>query len=156
MNEGYLESMLDFLGDIGLSHSAATLSGTRLPGLRIANGELRIDSDKLTWPGDILYMAGLIAVMPPSRRTGLSCDEKPDAGHELPAMAWAYAASVHLGIDPTVVFHEGGYQGAGGEMACRFQGPRAIGVPMLVWLGLCDAGGFPTMNSWILKSEAPS
>ena len=35
-----------------------------------------------------------------------------DAGEEMGAIAWSYAAALHIGLDPRVVFHEDGYKGA--------------------------------------------
>jgi hypothetical protein len=32
-------------------------------------------------------------------------------GEEMAAIAWSYAACVHLGLEPTVVFHSDGYKG---------------------------------------------
>ena len=150
------KQMTDFLANIGIPHHISGLSEeTRLPGLRISAGTIQIDSDRLAWPGDILYAAGLLAMAPPSERMTLTCAGKPEPGLELPAMAWAYAAAKHLSIDPMIVFHEGGYQNGGRDIAAQFQGPRPIGVPMLVWLGLSEPGRFPEMASWIREIESP-
>ena len=46
------------------------------------------------------------------------------------AIAWSYAAAVHLGLDPAVVFHEAGYRGGSGSLIENFAQERYIGVPI--------------------------
>jgi hypothetical protein len=46
------------------------------------------------------------------------------AGGEVEATAWAYAASVALGLDPAVLFHEGGYHGRSASLVMTY----ALGV----------------------------
>jgi hypothetical protein len=55
---------------------------------------------------------------------------------EMMAIAWSYAACIHLQIDPYFVFHEGGYQSGGKEIANNFNEKRYFGLPMLQWIGL--------------------
>ena len=55
----------------------------------------------------------------------------PDAGDEMAALAWSYAAARHLGLDAGVVFHPHGYKGAGPWLAETFGNGGTIGVPLL-------------------------
>ena len=59
-----------------------------------------------------------------------------DGGDELGAIAWSYAAALHLQLDPGVVFHEQGYHGGSQSILENFAAGRYIGVPMLQWRGL--------------------
>ena len=48
-----------FVGDVGIAVEAATLpDATLLPGLEIRGVVVRIDEDRLLYPGDILHEAG--------------------------------------------------------------------------------------------------
>ena len=57
------------------------------------------------------------------------------------AIAWSYAASVHLQLDPSVVFHADGYRGGSQSLIENFTGGRYIAVPTLQWLGMTAEGG---------------
>ena len=59
-----------------------------------------------------------------------------DGGLEMAAIAWSYAAAVHLNLDPAVVFHEEGYRGGAQTILENFQAGRYIGVPLLQYMGL--------------------
>jgi hypothetical protein len=101
-----------FLTAIGLEITPAVLSDdTFLPGLTIDRGTLLIDESKLAYPGDLLHEAGHIAVTAPDKRGQLGKNAGYDAGHEMAAIAWSYAAALHIGIDLTIVFHPDGYRG---------------------------------------------
>jgi Na+/H+ antiporter NhaD/arsenite permease-like protein len=54
---------------------------------------------------------------------------------EAHAIAWSYAAIIHLGLDPKVVFHEGGYGVESEKLLFNFSLGVYIGVN-----GLQDAG----------------
>src|SRR5579883_3111176 len=111
-----VRKLADFLNGIGIETVSQPLpDGTFLPGIEIAEGRLLVDEAKLLFPGDLLHEAGHLAVMPRSMRPSLS-GKLLEAGEnaelvEVAAMAWSYAACVHLGIDPAVVFHPAGYKG---------------------------------------------
>ena len=65
---------------------------------------------------------------------------------EMMAIAWSYAACVHLNLDPHFVFHEGGYKG-GSHLVENFNARRYIGLPMLQWIGLtADDNNAPALN----------
>lgn len=86
-----------------------------LPGIQVERGKLLVNEAKLIYPGDLLHEAGHLAVAPSRVRPDLSGEVLiPGADMnavEVQATAWAYAAIVHLGLDPRVLFHEGGYRG---------------------------------------------
>jgi hypothetical protein len=110
---------------------------TFLPGLLLENGRIIADPEKLLYPGDMLHEAGHLAAYTTDVRATMS-DPLPDVsgGYEMMAMAWSYAASLHIGLDPSVVFHEGGYKGGGGSILEAFNTGSYIGLPMLQYLGL--------------------
>jgi len=131
-----------------------------LPGTLIEQGELIVDLDKLKYPGDILHEAAHIAVVPAAERamlSGTAIAERPNReAEEMMAIAWSYAACIHLSIDPAFVFHEHGYQAGGGSILENFKQGRFFGVPMLQWIGLtrekAKAPGdiiYPAMIGWM-------
>jgi hypothetical protein len=157
-----VERIATFLRDIGLSVEAADLPKTRLPGIEVRHGGLAIDEDRLTWPGDLLHEAGHLAVASPERRALLHQDVGDDLGEEIAATAWSWAAAQHLGIDPAIVFHEGGYgtkyKPGGAWIVENFARGNTFGVPLLQWLGMtfekpraAQAGvpPFPHMVRWL-------
>lgn len=105
-----------FLTAIGIEMVPTQLDdGCFLPGIVVQRGKLLVDEAKLTFPGDLLHEAGHLAVVSSDIRPTLSGEVTvPDANMEMMevlATAWAYAAIVHLGLDPNVLFHDGGYRG---------------------------------------------
>lgn len=157
-----LGKCIDFLHEIGIKTVFKKTSGhTFLPGLKIENGIIIINPDELKYPGDILHEAGHIAVVPSNERAGLQGGEIADRANreaeEMMALAWSYAACVHLHIDPHFVFHEGGYKG-GSHIAENFLAKRYIGLPMLQWIGLTadeknaaemNIPAYPHMIKWL-------
>lgn len=151
--------MTGFLSTISLETAPVVLShATFLPGLMISQGILLIDEARLTYPGDVLHEAGHIAVTPASRRRELHQTAGSDAGEEMAAIAWSYAASLYLGIDPEIVFHSDGYRGYSRTIVENFSQGRYFGVPLLEWYGLTackkDAAlmqipPYPSMLKWL-------
>jgi hypothetical protein len=135
------EKAVDFLRSIGISvHFGPVTTKTFLPGICIMNGELIVDRTKLKYPGDILHEAGHIAIVPATERSLLNDEtivlrEQRDA-EEMMAIAWSYAACVHLDIDAGFVFHDEGYKGGGSYIAESFGNGNYFGVPMLQWVGM--------------------
>ncbi|HEX6292168.1 MAG TPA: hypothetical protein VFZ66_23470 [Herpetosiphonaceae bacterium] len=130
-------TIVSFLQAIGLDVRAGQIPAeTFLPGIWIDHGALLIDEARLRYPGDLLHEAGHLAVAAPARRTTISGDVGPDAAEEMMAIAWSYAAALHLRIDPAVVFHEAGYQGGARSIVENFQQGHTFGVPMLQWAGM--------------------
>jgi len=149
--------ILPFLQSIGLEVViAAVPAGTLLPGIAIRRGVLHCDPHCLTWPGDLLHEAGHLAVTPAALRTAVDGDALSDAPHagEAEATAWAYAATRALGLDPSVLFHAGGYHGKGGQLAFTYAGGCYPGAGGLIAADMCDppnapAGGYPHMRRWL-------
>ena len=152
-----------FLVDIGLEVSQFQISSpTFLPGIQIENGKLLVDEDKLAHPGDLLHEAGHLALAASDVRSHL-CGEVvlPDVlmeSIEAQAMAWSYAAVLHLGLDPQVVFHEGGHRGASKGLLRNFELGAYIGVYGLQDAGLTAVGEkakalavepYPRMYKWL-------
>jgi len=144
-----------FLRQIGIPVEVATLEGeTFLPGIMVVAGGLRVDPSRLAWPGDLLHEAGHVACGDPARQHEAVSD---DPGEEMAALAWSFAAATHLGLDPSVPFHEGGYRGEGATLAENFSQGGYVGVPMLAMWGLTHephrakamgAPGYPHMLAW--------
>ncbi len=128
-----------------------------LPGLKIRNGKLIINKEKLLYPGDILHEAGHIAVSAAERRPLLNNDimigQPENQGEELAVMLWSYAACLHLELDPSVVFHKDGYKGDSEWILNNYRNKTFIGLPLLLWMGLADPpekkNGFPVMTKWL-------
>ncbi|HEX8722923.1 MAG TPA: hypothetical protein VF736_20055 [Pyrinomonadaceae bacterium] len=105
-----------FLNSIGIEVIPARLGDECfLPGIRVERGRLLVDESRLTYPGDLLHEAGHLAVAPAWVRASLGGEVViPGADMnavEAHATAWAYAAVTHIGLDPAVLFHAGGYDG---------------------------------------------
>jgi hypothetical protein len=150
-----IDRIVAFLRRVGIPVELATLEGeTFLPGVSVAGGGLRVDPARLAWPGDLLHEAGHIAVGDPaSPDSGVS----DDPGEEMAALAWSFAAATHMGLDPSVPFHEGGYRGWGKTLAENFSLGSYVGVPMLAMWGLtmephrakaAGAAPYPHMLAW--------
>ena len=147
-----------FLIEIGIPVRAGTLPrGAFLPGICVENGVIIVDESRLAHPGDLLHEAGHLAMMTPEDRAAPEPDMS-DAGFEMAAIAWSYAAALHLGIDLEIVFHPDGYSGGSQAIIDNFRGGHYFGVPILVWLGLTDdpkcAGQlgmmpYPIMRRWL-------
>ncbi|HEX4276788.1 MAG TPA: hypothetical protein VHZ74_15630 [Bryobacteraceae bacterium] len=138
-----------FLQTIGLSITCGEVSGTPfLPGIQIRGGMLTIDEARLKWPGDLLHEAGHLAITPANRRALIDDDKVDDPGEELGAIAWSWAALIHLRLAPEVVFHPGGYRGGSESIIENFRERRYTGVPYLRWIGLA-ADDYPAMIHWL-------
>jgi hypothetical protein len=155
---------LPFLDSIGIKYQLETITGdTFLPGLKLRNGTLIIDTDKLLYPGDVLHEAGHLACVPPDIRETMSDtleNNDMNAAGEMMAMAWSYAACVYLGIDPHIVFHEHGYKGASRDLVQGYQEGNTMGLPMLQLYGMCYDNNiatqlgtqpFPHMQKWVCE-----
>ena len=161
--EDTLRPILVFLRTVGLSVTIGEVNdGTFLPGIEVANGGLIVNPSKLKYPGDLLHEAGHLAVTPARYRGGLSGEvQTPESVAELielEAILWSYAACLHIGIDPRVVFHENGYHGQSEALLLSFSVGVYPGVQGLERAGMAmsrsDAalqGGepFPVMLKWL-------
>lgn len=118
--------IIGFLRGIGLAVEEAEVpEGSFLPGVRIAQGRLRVDLARLRWPGDLLHEAGHLAVVPAALRPAMddALQELPAVLHggEIEATAWAWAAMCHLGLPSAVLFHDGGYHGRAAGLRTTFE-----------------------------------
>ncbi len=163
-NKALLEKCISFLQLIGIPVKRINTMAVEsfLPGLSIDGGSIILNEVHCTYPGDILHEAGHIAVVPADERSGLNAEsiagrENKEA-EEMMAIAWSYAACVHLEIDPYFVFHDDGYKGGGSYIADNFNNKQYFGVPMLQWIGLtadeknAAAKGiapYPAMIKWL-------
>jgi hypothetical protein len=154
--------IVSFLQDIGLDVRAMPLDRpTFLPGVTIDSGGILFDPERLLYPGDLLHEAGHLAVLTPDVRRAAHGDEVGDGGMEMGAIAWSYAAALHLGLDPTVVFHAAGYKGGAESLLENFKEGRYIGVPILEWAGMTAASPkaqalgprpYPHMLRWLREN----
>lgn len=119
------QKIVAFLIDIGIPvREGSVAKDSFLPGLSIVDGSLVYDSSTLQWPGDLLHEAGHIATTPGAMRALLN-DALDDSGlvdhaGEVEATAWAYAATVYLGLAPSVLFHQNGYHGKSSHLIATY------------------------------------
>jgi len=139
-----------FLDGIGIPTTATSLTEpTFLPGLTLDRGAIRYDVMRLTYPGDLLHEAGHIALTPAAERPSLTPESPFNLGDDLGAIAWSYAAILHLQLDPAIVFHDGGYRGNSPAFLRNFAEGHYVGVPLLEWMGMTTWGTFPRMGKWL-------
>ena len=128
--------IVDWLRQIGLTVRLAPLgTDTFLPGVTLEPGGLIVDPERLLYPGDLLHEAGHLATMLPAQRASTGSNAGSDMGDEIAAQTWYYAAAVHLGLAPEIVFHATGYKGAAKNLIQVYRDGNA-GVPLLQWMGL--------------------
>ena len=157
------QHIADFIESIGLEVRKETLTDeTFLPGVRILDGAIVVDEDRLTYPGDLLHEAGHLAVMPAEIRAGLSdnvSESHPEKnGGEAESIAWSYAAALAAGVDPTIVLHPNGYHGKGAGILNNFRLGVPLGIQPLVNAGMTASPNnphdehtprFPQMARWL-------
>ncbi|ABF40194.1 hypothetical protein Acid345_1191 [Candidatus Koribacter versatilis Ellin345] len=153
-----------FVTEIGLEIRTVELTGENfLPGLRIEGSVILVDEAQLLYPGDILHEAGHLAVMTPEDRRTTGEHAGEDAGFEMAAIAWSYAAALHIGIDPLIVFHANGYKGGGANIVENFRKGQFFGVPLLQWMEMTaeprqaeklGRPPFPQMRKWLRDEPA--
>ena len=151
--------MVGFIQSIGLTVRLATIAeSTFLPGVTVQNGILIIDQERLLYPGDLLHEAGHLALLPAMERLHADGEVGDDGGMEMGAIAWSYAAALHLGLTPATIFHDAGYRGGSQALLDNFAAGRYVGVPLLQWMGLtvdarnAQARGiepYPSMLRWL-------
>ena len=150
--------IIDWLREIGLSVREATIDGESfLPGVTLEPGGLIVDPERLIYPGDLLHEAGHLATMLPAERACTGSNAGSDMGQEIAAQTWSYAAAVHLGLGPEVVFHSDGDKGATKTLMQAY-GDSKLGVPLLQWMGLtldrvraavAEVPAYPHMVRWL-------
>lgn len=159
--------IVDFVRGIGLPVVRGALDDTAfLPGLALEAGGIVVDEARLLYPGDILHEAGHLAVMPVEKRMRTQGRLDADGGEEMGAIAWSFAAALHVGLDPAVLFHADGYKDGAHALRENFAAGRYVGVPYLQWLGLTleppraaqqGVPPYPHMLRWLCgpRVEAP-
>ena len=135
------QTIAAFLEEIGIELAAGQIgSETFLPGILVNQGKILIDEAKLKYPGDLLHEAGHIAVCPARWRSSLSGEvDLPNLNMDLieaQAIAWSYAACLHLNLDPKVVFHKDGYRGQSEGLLLSFRVGVYPGVSQLQAAGM--------------------
>lgn len=157
------DRIAEFLISIGIEVLPAELTGdTFLPGILVEGGRLLVDESRLTYPGDLLHEAGHLAVAEGRVRKSLGGEVIiPGADMnavEVQATAWAYAAVRHLGLDPKILFHEGGYMGKSKGLLFTYGVGVYPGASGLQALGLTATGEearqrgvppYPHMLKWL-------
>jgi hypothetical protein len=155
--------IVEFLTGIGLEVEPAETAGdTFLPGILVKDGRLLVDESKLLYRGDLLHEAGHLAVTPPEIRRTLSDEvEVPDVNMdaiEAHSIAWSYAAALHLGLDPRIVFHPEGYLGRSEGLLQNFYFGVYPGLNGLIECGMAlsferarelGAKPYPHMLRWL-------
>jgi len=127
--------LADFVRSIGIEVHACTIDWkSRFPGLDIREGAVLVDESRLIHQGNILHEAGHIAVHDPARRSHPKFS--PTKGEEMGALAWSYAAALHLGLGAELVFYPGSYTGWATALIENFSEGRYIGVPLLQRYGM--------------------
>ncbi len=154
----FLQRIYIFLDSLPICYTLTPMTTeTFLPGIKIQHGTLLIDTKKLVSPGDILHEAGHIAVSLPEDRRCLSnnitTNNKSKNGEEMAVMLWSYAAALHIGIQPEVVFHKEGYKGEHIWILEKYRQQTFMGLPLLQWMGLTymdrEQSNFPKMKKWL-------
>jgi hypothetical protein len=154
------EKAISFLHEIGIETIYESIENEEcfLPGFMIRRGKIIIDKNNIKFSGDVLHEAAHIAIVASAERNELDGknigSRKDAAAEEMMAIAWTYAACIHLEIDPHFVFHKHGYKGGGAEIVSNFQKGNYIGVPVLQWLGMTttspgDKFIYPEMIKWL-------
>lgn len=157
-----LRSILAFLDEIGVPVVERDLGEeTFLPGLALGPDCIYADYPRLKYPGDLLHEAGHLCVTTGDQRRKIGTEELeqpwPTDGEEIAAVLWSYAAALHIGIEPEVVFHPHGYKNESEWIVRNFREGNYIGLPFLEWAGLAlgpqraQAAGtkpFPHMINW--------
>jgi hypothetical protein len=158
-----LATVLEFLRSIGIEAQAGEVDADSfLPGVRIVDGGLVFVPQRLRWPCDLLHEAGHIAVTPAEQRASLGgaldAAEAAPWGGELEAMAWSWAATLHLGLRPAELFHPEGYKGQSAALLLTYSlgvCPGAVGLAQtgmtLLGEGATSARlpPYPHMQRWL-------
>ncbi|HEV7643269.1 MAG TPA: hypothetical protein VGO50_04935 [Pyrinomonadaceae bacterium] len=140
--------MAAFLNQIGIETRVGEVpDDTFVPGIEVRKGALIYDEAKLKYPGDLLHEAGHLAVMTPGERAEANATVETGPGEEMAAIAWSYAAALHINIDPKIVFHPDGYKGGSKMILENFAAGHYFGVPLLDLWEMAEE--YPRMAKWL-------
>lgn len=152
-----IQRMAAFLAEVGIPVVAASsLLPTNFPGLDIQFGCVLVDESRVVHVGDILHEGGHIAVTDASVRGAHRL--APTGGEELSTMAWSYAAALHLGFEPAVVFYPESYANLGDGLVETFGSRNYVGLPLMEKWGMTasprtaaarNVEPFPHMLRWL-------
>lgn len=135
LSDPLVTKLVAFVRSLGIDVRACAIDWkTQFPGLDIKAGAVLVDETRLLHPGNILHEAGHIAVHDPARRK--QAKFSPTPGEELGALAWSYAAVVHLGLTSELVFYPGSYHGWATSLIENFAEGRYLGIPLLQRYGM--------------------
>jgi hypothetical protein len=157
------QKLADFIAQIGIEIIPTELAEkTFLPGIYVSKGRILVDESQLSYPGDLLHEAGHLAMALPDLRPTLSGEVAFPGLRmepiEAAAISWSYAAILHLGLDPRVVFHEGGFGVSSDRLLNNYRLGVYIGVNVLQDAGLTAMGDkatqlgvdpYPHMIRWM-------
>ena len=147
------------LRSIGLRVTFGAVANTSfLPGIDVRLGGLVVDPQAPRYPADLLHEAGHLAVITAADRNRL--DGNVEVANPEPveaaAIAWSYAAAMHLQIDVRELFHSGGYRGRAEALAFSFEMGVYPGAAALENLGLAklkrpgvQGPTYPEMLTWL-------
>jgi hypothetical protein len=154
-----LRRIVDFIRSIGIEvNEGAMTRETLVPGMDIVRGTLLVDETMMCKPADLLHEAAHIALTAPSARSALDGTADTSPAEEVSAIAWTWAASRHLDIDPGETFHVDVISGNGPTLLENFLERRYVGVPMLQYWGLTvepknavlrEVDPYPHMLRWL-------
>lgn len=129
-----------------------------LPGIRIENGGLTIDTETLLFAGDVLHEAGHLAVLTPEERATVAGTLPKEGGAEMAALAWSYAMAIEFDLPLDVVFHDA-FKAGGSWLRETFAAGHPLGQPLLQFWEMTrtseDIPGFehlpryPKMALWL-------
>lgn len=164
-NKTLFATITGFINDIGIPCKEGTVkTDSFLPGVDIVNGGLIYDAETILSPGDLLHEAGHVAVLSEEDRADVNSGkingDIDEAGVEMAAIAWSWAALTYLDVAPEVVFHEHGYKGSGETIIKNFSEERYLGVSLLQWWGMTNEPqqalngkpSYPNMEHWLRPS----
>lgn len=145
-----LARIIAFIRSLGIDvHERAMTRDTLVPGIDIQDGAVVVEASRLCKPADLLHEAAHIALTDPAKRNALGGTIGSSAAEEITAIAWTWAAAMHLEIDPAEVFHEEVISGNGPTLLENFTNGRYVGVPMLQRWGLSLQASYPRMIRWL-------
>jgi hypothetical protein len=157
--EEVIDTILAFLKHIGIdTFQGSIVRPTLVPGVDICNGMIVIDAAAIGAPADALHEAAHVALTAPDARQLLDGTIESSPAEELSAIAWTWAAAMHLQLDPREVFHEEVISGNGPTLLENFTSGRYVGVPMLQRWGLTfderqarerGTEPYPHMQRWL-------